>query len=639
MPGRAARPSVSLIGAFAVAMAGLPLPSATAAAGDTSMSRAEYEACQTRDEVSFRAAIDGIIAKALETSISTVDYNAIVEDQWRAGNLDGIVDARVDIAVGEVQDETSWSALIKSLGSKEKAQELATAVAERVYRSDAMKAAIQGLATGVAQELGQRLELATSDAAQPALACLEAYLGPRFGNAVAGFVTSGGDGEFTLDGELNSVSIRRSDILKQSGGGITGVAILVLRRQMANLARRLGQRLVGTVLSRIVSAAAGGVGLILIAKDIWDLRHGVLPIIADEMKSESTKEKVREELATALAEQIREHVTEIAGKAAGQVVEVWQTFRRAHAKVLELAESNARFKDYLNGLTAQQLPRLDAVVALILAEEGVSGVPRRLDNGTLDQAVSHLPAAAMEIAGAQRSLETGLKWQAVAGDKIDAVVANEIYRRAIPDDFTSASLQRLLSIGDRVAISHLAGVSPDARNTLFELRGDDLKGLARSLAEGELEILAAYLSRLDPGPRERVLKAVADEPGTMQLIASDRIRSGVLASRDQMAAVDMMLREQGVLDPAAAYQDLMRAWNGQVSPLLVWEKHPVAVVLLGLVALFLLVVLRRLFKPRRPRPSGDRDSSGSGRTGAEPTSDLQSTAPVPSAKKPNATAT
>ncbi len=639
MPGRAARPIVSLISSFAVVVAGLPLPSTTAVAGGASMTRAEYDACQTRDEASFRSAIEAIIAKALESSVSKVDYNAIVKDQWRAGNLDQIVDARVDIAVGEVRDETSWGALIKSLGSKEKAQELATAVAERVYRSDAMKAAIEGLATGVAQDLGQRLELATADAAQPALACLEAYLGPRYGNAVAGFVTDGGDGEFSLDGDSNSVSVSRSDILKQSGGGITGVAILVLRRQMANLARRLGQRLVGTVLSRIVSAAAGGVGLVLIAKDIWDLRHGVLPIIADEMKSEATKDSVRQELATALAEQIREHVKEIADKAAEQVVEVWQTFRRAHAKVLELAESNQRFRDYLNGLAARQLPRLDAVVALILAEEGVAGVPRRLDDGTLDQAVSHLPAAAMEIAGVQRSLETGLKWQAVAGDRIDAVVANGIYRQAKPDDFTSASLQQLLSVGDRLAISRLAGVSPGARNTLFELRGDALKPLARSLAEGELETLAGYLSRLDQGPRERVLKAVADEPGVMQLIAPDRVRNAVLASRDQMAAVDMMLRQQGVLDPAAAYEDVVRAWKGQVSPLLVWEKHPIAVVLLGLAALVVLLVVVRLFKPRRPRPPGDGDTSGGTRTGAEPPSDQPRPAPVAVSPSPKATAT
>lgn len=614
MLGRAARP-ISFISALAVAVTGLPSAPASAAAP---MSRADYEACQTRDEAGFRSAITAIIEKTLTASISQVDYNEIVKDQWRTGNLDHIVDTRVDLAVEEVRDETSWGSLIKSLASKETAQELATAVAERVYRSEAMKAAIEGLATGVAQDIGKRLELATGDAAQPALNCLEAYLGPRYGSAVAGFVTTDVEGTRSLGGDAGQAAVTSTDLIKESSGGITGVAILVLRRQMANLARRLGQRVVGAVLSRIVSAAAGGVGLVLIAKDIWDLRHGVLPIIADEMKSEATKEKVREELAAAISQQIQEHVKEIAAKAGDQVVDVWQTFRRAHAKILELSESNDRFKTYLNGLSANQLPRLDAVVALILAEEGTTGVIGRLDDGTLDQAVSHMPPAAMEIAAAQRSLETGLKWQAVAGDKIDSVVTNEVYRRAKPEDFSSTSLQRLLAIGDRLAITRLAGVSRSARDTLFDLSPEQLKPLARSLSEAELETLSGYLSKLEAGPRERVLEAVANEPVTMQLIAPERIRNAVLASRDQMAAINMVLRPQGVFDPVTAYNDMVMAWEGRVSPVLIWDKHPVSVVLLALVALFLLLVIRRLFRPRRASPPDQGTTPRPPQTGAEP---------------------
>ncbi|MCB1526696.1 MAG: hypothetical protein KDJ45_03210 [Hyphomicrobiaceae bacterium] len=609
LPARAARTFLVLI-ALAATVAVIPIGNAVNAA---QMSREDYEACQTNDEPKFRKAVETIIAKALTGSVATVEYTALVSDHWRDGNVDQIIDDRVDLAVSEVRDETSWGNLIKSLGSKDTAQELATAVAERVYRSEAMKAALETLAAGVAHDIGRRLELATSDAASPALSCLEAYLGPRYGNAVASFVTSGDATGLTAAGDTGGATVTSGDVLQQSKGGITGVALLVLRRQMANLARRLGQRLVGTVLSRIVSTAAGGIGLVLIAKDIWDLRHGVLPIIADEMKSPLTKQKVREELATALSDQIREHVGEIAEKSSEQVVEVWQTFRRAHAKVLELAETNEPFKKYLNGLAVKQLPRLDAVVALILAEEGTPGIIRRLDNGTLDQAVLHMPPAAMEIAGADRSLETGLKWQAVAGDRIDAVVANEIYRRAKPDDFSSSTLARLLALDDRLAISRLAGVSRSARDALFELDGTDLTKLARSLSEKELATLASYLSGLQEAPRERVLKAVASEPATLKLIAPVRVRDAVVSSRDQLAAVDMMLRPQGVLDPVAAYEDMVRAWQGRVKPQLVWEKHPVAVVMLALVALFLLMVLRRLVRPHRPHTK-DPDAGKSGPT-------------------------
>ena len=136
-----------------------------------------------------------------------------------------------------------------------------------------------------------------------------------------------------------SIDVSAGSVLKETSGGLAGATILIVRRQLANLATRVGQRIVGSVLSRLVSVVAGGVGLVLIAKDIWEFRNGVLPIIATEMKSPATKEKVREELASTLAEQMNDHVKDIASAAADHVIEVWQTFRRAHALVLRIADA------------------------------------------------------------------------------------------------------------------------------------------------------------------------------------------------------------------------------------------------------------------------------------------------------------
>src|SRR5690606_32545802 len=116
-----------------------------------------------------------------------------------------------------------------------------------------------------------------------------------------------------------AAEVGAGSVLTQSAGGITGAAILVMRRQLANMAQRIGRRLVGSVLSRVVSVVAGGVGIVLIAKDIWDLRNGVLPIIKTEMKSAETKEKVQDELAKTIGEQIAEHVQEIGTKTADRV--------------------------------------------------------------------------------------------------------------------------------------------------------------------------------------------------------------------------------------------------------------------------------------------------------------------------------
>ena len=66
------------------------------------------------------------------------------------------------------------------------------------------------------------------------------------------------------------------------------------------------------------------------------------------MKSKETKDKVREELAKSIAEQIGDGLKEIAEKTAERVVEIWLEFRRAHAKVVELAERQEDFKRFLD---------------------------------------------------------------------------------------------------------------------------------------------------------------------------------------------------------------------------------------------------------------------------------------------------
>ncbi|MEQ1713951.1 MAG: hypothetical protein ABL908_21500, partial [Hyphomicrobium sp.] len=163
------------------------------------ISRADYETCQAQDESAFRAAIEVITVRALQKGTASIDYNALVADEWRKNGLDEVIDKRVDLAIAEVKAETSWGSLLQSLADAEQAQKLAVAVAERVYRSDALKAAIEGLATGVGNAVGSRIELASIDAAGPALMCLQAFLGPRYGSTVSRAVVADAGKEFGLD--------------------------------------------------------------------------------------------------------------------------------------------------------------------------------------------------------------------------------------------------------------------------------------------------------------------------------------------------------------------------------------------------------------------------------------------------------
>ncbi|MEE8099118.1 MAG: hypothetical protein V3T13_04200 [Hyphomicrobium sp.] len=596
MVGRA-RSLISCSVAFALAAAQVAPAFATEA-----LTKSEYEACQAREEPAFHAAIEAISIRALKTGIANVDFRGIVGDEWRRGGLDEIVDNRVDLAVEEVRQETSWANLLESLASQQKAQDLATAVAERVYRSDAMKTALETLAIGVGKEIGKQIQFATEDAAEPTLACLKAFVGARYGTTVARAVAGDANKGNAFDPDSATAQVSPGAVLRQSGAGIAGAAILIMRRQLANMARRVGQRIVGAVLARVVSVVAGGVGLVLIAKDIWDLRHGVLPIIATEMKSEDSKEKVQDELAKTFAEQISAHVNEIGAATADRVVDVWRAFRNAHAQALELAARDDQFKSFIDTQPPEKLARLDEVVSLVITSEGKAGLLKRLNDGTLNEAVNELPAPALQIARETRSIDAGLRWYALAGDQLVQVVDLDIYRRTTPDKLTKASLQRILALNDRLAITRLVGIDRDARNTLFELPPAELTSLARSLTEDELATLARYLTGLRKEPRERVLRTVAADPTKMQSLSSERVRIAVVASADQTAAVSMMLRQDATLNPKAIVEDVGLVTGGRVSPILLWEKHPVVIVAGLVVVLILLLMLRRLlFAGRRTK--------------------------------------
>jgi hypothetical protein len=566
-----------------------------------SLTRADYQRCQTSDEKAFREAIREITHDALAKGTAALDFEQIVTDKWREGGLDNIVDQRVDIATSQVREETSWGTLLKSLAYREQAQDLAQAVAERTYRSDAIKAALEQLATEVGKEIGAAIVLTTSDAAGPAQRCLNAYLGPRYGSTVARSVNRDANAAFEIDPKQNAASVNTGSLLIETSAGITGAVLLLVRRQMARMASRLGQRLIGSVLGRVVSVVAGGVGLVLVAKEFWELRHGVLPIISEEMKSAESKANVRQELAKSIRDQINTHVDELAARTADRIVDIWHDFRRAHAQVVKLAEQDASFKAFVDCARPDQLPRLDEIVALVLAKDGESGVLDRLADGTLHSALNRLPDAGLQIARERRSIDDALKWYALAGDDLEQVVRYEIHASAGPGSFSQASLEKVLGLGDRLAISRVARVDGDARNVLLELDQPKLISLARTLTESELGTLARYLTGLGSDASQRVLRMVADQPARMQALSSPRVREAIIASRDQTAAVGMMLSDTSVIDIQKIASHFQLVWDGKVSPVLLWDRHPATVIALAVLSLMILLMLRSLLFGRRRR--------------------------------------
>ncbi len=136
---------------------------------------------------------------------------------------------------------------------------------------------------------------------------------------------------------------------------------------------------------------------------------------------------------------------------------------------------------------------------------------------------------------------------------------------------------------------------------LLELDRPKLVSLARTLTEGELGTLARYLTGLGSDASQRVLRMVAEQPARMQALTSPRVREAIIASRDQTAAVGMMLADTSIVDIQQIASHFQLVWDGKVSPILLWDKHPATVIALGIVVLMVLLMLRSLLLGRRRR--------------------------------------
>ena len=565
-------------------------------------SRAEYEACQARDETSFRAAIEALTIKALEKGLAGMDYKPLVAEAWSRNDVDLVMTRRIDEAIDELRQETGWLALIESLASKDAAEKLATSTAERVFqRSEKMRAAIEGIATFVGRDVGKRIELATADAAEPATQCLRAFLGPRYGATVAGVVSQDASRQFIIDPSKAAAQISTGQVLVEGSEGLTGAVILLVRRQLSNMAARVGQRLVGAVLGRVVSIVAGGVGVVLIAKDIWELRHGVLPIIATEMKSPATREKVQEELARAMSEQMTEHVRDIGAKAADRVVEIWLDFRRAHAQVLSLAEKNENFRLFLDtDQTRQPRPpgRNHRAGSGKRERDRRPETPRRWH-----LARSHRETARRCVRYCARCALTG-----DAPSNGRTLRASSLPQSDRERDPPAQPARRVYE-GQPRPHPHAAGSRGHqpagwpqghrARRRFWSSMTTTCGVWHARSPRPSSKSLSGYMTGLERSAGNRLLSAVAQSPAKMQILASSGVRTAILQSQDQAAAVGMMLRSDALFEPGDFATDLSLVRGGKVSPWLLWSRYPGALSVMGCLGFFILLLLMRVMFGRR----------------------------------------
>ena len=553
------------------------------------------EECRALTDADVHARIQELASSNLKAELSTIDFPALAAKYWTKADVGARIDREGDLAIEGVRADSSWVDRAYSTLSTSAAGRYAAAVADKTYNSPGFKGALDDLATGVAKEAGGQIEAASAKVSNPIVACVQTALQSRYGGAVAQIFVQESQKNLEAHAEQPAVRIGTGDLVVGNAASISGIVLIVTRRILASIAENIGSRIAGVVASRIVSSVAGLIGLALIAKDIYEAGDGVFPVIAERMKSDETKTLIRDEIGKSIQADIAQQAGNIAQETADRIYAVWLDFKQKYRTLLALSEKNQAFAAVLKDARLDQLGKLGQIVEILHASEGEDRIFQRAGDGSLAKALVEMDEAGLAIAAERKSLKDGLQWIAIAGQDLPRVVDTGIYKWLPAEGLSHETLGKLLSLNDKIALGRIAGLTPDDRAYILTLPAGEVRDLARRLSGRQLAAFAAYERQLEPSAAKLLARAVSDTPSVMQDLAGEGLENAILGSRDQLAALNMVIHsDASLLSFGRIAKDAELVQKGDVSYRVFWERYWPSLALGAFVVLMLLAWLRRL---------------------------------------------
>lgn len=585
-----------------------------------------FQECDQVEEASLRDELNSIAQTVFEDERSRLDVALIVDRNWRDAGMDLRVNQAVDDAIELVRSDTGFWERIRSGWSLSKAEELATRVAEEAFGSDEFAGQFDELSSRVADDIVEEIRLVTAKSASTALACVQEFIGGRFSRTLAGELNRLIKEELELlklDPDTDQSFL---DILKIHTNLAGGVAAIIGTRIGVELARRLAsvltRNIIGRILSRIlVRVVVVGIPIVgwiiggaLLVVDVFNSRDGALPLIQDSLQSDDVKAEMRKWMAEEVSEELRFEMPSLARNVANSAFSQWQDFRLKFTRVLQLSETNPRFRMILDFTEVDQLAKLSELVALVEEKE-----PDRLEeliNSGQFEFMQTLPEEAFEIYRNSGESETLVSWAELAGDLILNVVEYKLYLVSDAGDFVDRDeLALVLKLADESAIHMSMSLDAGERETLLALTTETGRALLLgTLNSSQLSLLVSmYLAELAPQDAELLANFVLNNPELISLLESDPVREALLESQNLIAALSFLaegtVEKQGFGRVFQVLEDLDPVLSGDVSWLLFWHKNGgtlsnprILVIILG-VLLLIYIVFRTAWGRRRTEVS------------------------------------
>ena len=585
-----------------------------------------FEECDQVDEASLRDELNSITQSVFEEEGIRLEVALNVDRNWRDMGMDLRVDQAVVDAIELVRSDTDFWERIWSGWSTSKAEELATRVAEETFGSDEFAIHFDEVSTRVAIDIVEEIRLVTAKSASTALACVQEFIGGRFSKTLSVELTRQIEEELELlelDPDTDQSFL---DILKIHSNLAGGIAVVIGTRIGVELARRLAsvltRNIIGKILSRIlVRVAVIGIPLVgwiiggaLIVADVYKSRDGALPLIQDSLQGDDVKAEMRKWMAEEVSEELRIEMPTLARNVANSAFSQWQDFRVKFTRVLQLSETNPRFKMILDFTEVDQLAKLSELVALVEGKE-----PDRLEeliSSGQFEFMQTLPEEAFEIYRYSGESETLVSWSELAGDLILKVVEYKLYLESDVGDFVVRDeLDLVLKLADETAIHMSMSLDAEERETLLALTTETARALLLGdLNSSQLSLLVAmYFKELAPQDAELLANFVLNYPALISLLESDPVRVALLDSQNLNEALSFLAEgavgKQGFGRIFQVLEDLNPVLSGDVPWLLFWHKNgstlsnPRTLVIILGVLLLTYVVLRIAWGRRRTEVS------------------------------------
>ena len=518
-----------------------------------------YAECSRVDEASLRAEVESLVGQVLATEGSSIDVASVVDRKWAELGVGAVLDAEIDAAVGRVRAESRYWDRFLSGWSAGKAEVLAARVADQAFASEAFHGTLDELAEAVAAELAREVESVAAASASTALLCMQQYVGERYSTTLYQlFEREIHDRLSQVDYANAAESTQETPVaisaLTVHGKALTGVGVIVAsqitRRVAVALSQRVAGRVAGKVAGRvlgrlgssIIPVAGWVIGAGLIAWDLIEGADGALPQIQAALQSAEVHAAVRAEIASAVRDGLNEEMESLAAAVTASVVDEWRQFCVRHPHLCSLPPASPEFKQILDQTPLAEIDHLSGLVDAFMDVLGQEALESSLQDGRFGRLLDLSPAA-LALLRATGSTEETLAWAAMAGDRLDAVVEQQIYTRRAPGDLDRATLQAMIGLQDAdpagEALARLLVLEPEASTQLLALPADRLLAIVAATSAEELTWLASHLATLSPAAADDVSARLARGAITVdELAAPPAVLPAMLRPASQREAAD-----------------------------------------------------------------------------------------------------